>query len=119
VNNDVISRLGFIKVPVDKLKNRRVFEPLILATLADFISSGKIIVKHSIQYRNKWDDVSNIDIDEEKRKKSVDNMKSDLEKIWNEFIIYVKNHPEICDKGRINEKRLSSSTGKDEIVSKS
>jgi TnpA family transposase len=114
VNNDVISRLRFIKVPVDKLKNRRVFEPLILATLADFISSGRIIVKHSIQYRNKWDDVSNIDIDEEQRKKSVDNMKSDLENIWKEFIVYAKNHPEICDKGRINEKRLPSSTGKNE-----
>jgi hypothetical protein len=37
-----------------------------------------------------------------------------LENIWKEFIIYVKNHPEICDKGRINEKRLPSSTGKDE-----
>jgi hypothetical protein len=46
VNNDVISRLGFIKVPVDKLKNRRVFEPLILATLADYISSGRIVGKH-------------------------------------------------------------------------
>jgi TnpA family transposase len=116
VSNDVISRLGFIKVPVDMLKNRRVFEPLILATLADFISSGRIIVKHSIQYRNKWDDVSNIDIDEEQRKKSVDNMKSDLENIWNKFSIYVKNHPEICDKGRINEKRLPSSTGKDDDI---
>jgi TnpA family transposase len=116
VNNDVISRLGFIKVPVDKLKNRRVFEPLVLATLADFISSGRIIVKHSIHYRNKWDDVSDIDIDEEKRKKSVDNMKSELENIWKEFIIYVKKHPEICDKGRINEKRLPSSTGKDEDI---
>lgn len=116
VNDDVISRLGFIKVPVDKLKNRRVFEPLILATLADFISSGRIIVKHSIHYRNKWDDVSDIDIDEEKRKKSVDNMKSELENIWKEFITYVKKHPEICDKGRINEKRLPSSTGKDEDI---
>jgi TnpA family transposase len=116
VNDDVISRLVFLKVPLDKLKNRRVFEPLILATLADFISSGRIIVKHSIRYRNKWDDISDIDIDDEKRKKSVDNMKSDLEKIWNEFIIYVKNHPEVCDKGRINEKRLPSSTGKDEDI---
>lgn len=114
VNDDVVSRLVFLKVPLDKLKNRRVFEPLILATLADFISSGRIIVKHSIQYRNKWDDVSDIDIDDEKRKKSVENMKSDLEKIWNEFTILAKNHPEVCDKGRINEKRLPSSTVKDE-----
>jgi TnpA family transposase len=114
VNNDVISRLGFIKVPVDKLKNRRVFEPLIMATLADYISSGRIIVKHSLKYRNKWDDVSNIDIDEEQRKKSVDNMKSDLENIWKEFIVFEKNHPEICENGKINEKRIPSSTGKDE-----
>jgi len=114
VSDDVINRLGFLKVPADQLRNRRVFEPLILVTLADFIASGKIIVKDSIQYRNKWNDVPDIDIDEEKQKKSVNHMKSELENIWKEFILYAKNHPEICDKGRINDKRLPSSIAKDE-----
>lgn len=41
-------------------------------------------------------------------------MKSELENIWNEFTIYVQNHPEICDIGRINDKRLPSSIAKDE-----
>ena len=114
VNNEVINRLVFLKVPADKLKNRRVFEPLILVTLADSIASGRIIVKHSVQYRNKWDDVSDIDIDAGEQKKSLDHMKSELENIWNEFTVYVQNHPEICDRGRINEKRLPSSIAKDE-----
>lgn len=42
VHIGVVNRLGFLKAPQDMLKNRRVFEPLVLVTLADFIASGRI-----------------------------------------------------------------------------
>jgi TnpA family transposase len=111
VNNEVVKSLGFIRVPTEYLKNRRVFEPLILITLADFIVNGRIIVSHSKQYRNKWSEVPDIDIADEDRDKSISNMESELDNIWKEFIIHTKNNPELCHKGRIIEKRLPSSIG--------
>jgi TnpA family transposase len=114
VNNEVINRLGFLKVPLDQLKNRKVFEPLILVTLADFIAGGKIVVNHSMQYRNKWTDVPHIEIKEQDSDKYVDNMKSDLDNIWKEFILHADKNPDICDKGIINEKRLPSPRNDDE-----
>jgi TnpA family transposase len=118
VNNEIIKLLGFIRVPTEYLKNRRVFEPLILITLADFIANGKIIVSHSMQYRNKWTDIPDIDITDEEQDKSISNMESELDNIWKEFIIHTKNNPEICHKGRIVEKRLPSSIGNDEAAIK-
>jgi TnpA family transposase len=114
VNDGVINRLGFLKVPLNQLKNRRIFEPLILVTLADYIASGRIIVNHSMQYRNKWTDVPYIDIKEQDSDKYVDNMKSEFDNIWKEFILHAEKHPDICDKGIINEKRLPSPRNDDE-----
>ena len=114
MNDGVINRLGFLKVPLDQLKNRRVFEPLILVTLADYIASGRIIVNHSMQYRNKWTDVPYIDIKEQDSDKYVDEMKSELDNMWKEFILHAEKHPDICDKGIINEKRLPSLRNDDE-----
>ena len=109
VANEVLNSLKFLRVPTEYLKNRRIFEPMILITLADYIANGKIIVSHSMQYRNKWNDVPDIDIDDNDRDKSVSNMESELDNIWKEFTIHIQNNPEICHKGRINEKRLPSS----------
>jgi TnpA family transposase len=109
VANEVLNSLKFLRVPTEYLKNRRIFEPMILITLADYIANGKIIVSHSMQYRNKWNDVPDIDIDDKDRDKSVSNMESELDNIWKEFTIHIQNNPEICHKGRINEKRLPSS----------
>jgi hypothetical protein len=44
----------------------------------------------------------------------VGKMKSELDNIWKEFTAYTQKHPDICRKGRMNGKRLPSSTGKDE-----
>jgi len=114
VHIGVVNRLGFLKAPQDMLKDRRVFEPLVLVTLADFIASGRIIVEHSFRYRNKWIDVPGIDSADVDLDEYVGKMKSDLSNIWMEFIAYTQTHPEICLKGRINEKRLPSAIGKDE-----
>lgn len=116
VTHEVVNSLGFLRVPTEYLKNRRVFEPLILITLADFIANGRIIVSHSKQYRNKWTDVPDIDIGDEDRDKSVSNMESELDNIWKEFTIHTHNNPEICHKGEINEKRLPSSIGNNEAA---
>ncbi len=116
VNNEVVKSLGFIRVPTEYLKNRRIFEPLILIALADFIVNGRIIISHSGQYRNKWTDVPDIDIDDEDRDKSFSNMESELDNNWKEFTIHTQKNPEICHKGRIIEKRLPSSIGNDEAA---
>jgi hypothetical protein len=116
VNIEAINRLRLLKAPQDMLKDRRVFEPLVLVTLADFIASGRIIVENSFRYRNKWTDVPDIDIEDVNLDEYVGKMKSELDNIWKEFTAYTQKHPDICRKGRINEKRLPSSTGKDEEI---
>jgi len=116
VHIGVVNRLGFLKAPQDMLKDRRVFEPLVLVTLADFIASGRIFVKHSRRYRDKWTDVPDIELGGADLDEHVSNIKSDLDNIWEEFTVYTQTHAEICHKGRINEKRLPSSKRKDEEV---
>jgi hypothetical protein len=116
VNIEFVNRVGFLSAPQDKLKDRRIFEPLVLVTLADFIASGRIIVKHSMRYRDKWNDVPDIgtlDVDSDEY---VGNTKSKLDNIWKAFATYAHTHPEICRKGRINEKRLPSPIRKEEEV---
>jgi hypothetical protein len=67
-----------------------------------------------MRYRNKWTDVPDIDIKEQDSDKYVDNMKSEFDNIWKEFILHAEKHPDICDKGIINEKRLPSPKNDDE-----
>jgi TnpA family transposase len=114
VNIGVINRLVFLRAPRDKLKDRRVFEPLVLVTLTDFIASGRIIVKHSMRYRDKWTDVPDIDVGDADSDEYVGNMKSKLDNIWEEFIPYTKTRPEMCHKGWIVDKRPPSPIGKGE-----
>lgn len=116
VNIKVVDRMGFLRAPQDKLTDRRIFEPLVLVTLADFIASGRIIVKHSMRYRDKWTDVPDIEIADTNLDKYADSMKSELDNVWKAFATYAHTHPEICRKGRINEKRLPSPIRKDEEV---
>jgi hypothetical protein len=85
-------------------------------TLADFIASGRIIVKHSRKYRDKWTDVPDIELGDADLDKHVSNIKSNLDNLWVDFTVYTQTHAEICHKGRINEKRLPSSKRKDEEV---
>jgi hypothetical protein len=116
VNIEFVSRVGFLRAPQDKLKDRRIFEPLVLVTLADFIASGRIIVKHSMRYRDRWTDVPDIGTPDIDSDEYVGNMKSELDNTWRAFATHAHTHPEICRKGRINEKRLPSPIRKDEEV---
>ena len=42
--------LSFLEVPRHLLTNRRVFEPMVLLTLAEYLNSGRVTVVHSHRY---------------------------------------------------------------------
>lgn len=109
VPNSVIERLGFLQAPKQRLKDRKVFEPLILVTLADYIAGGRVVVADSRQYRNIWLDVPamtevRVDINN-----VITKMGAKLDAHWEQFNRYVELHPEICSCGKIVHKRLPSS----------
>ena len=81
MNIEVVDRMVFLRAPQDKLKDRRIFEPLVLVTLADFIASGRIIVKDSMRYRDKWTDVPDIEIADTNLDKYADSMKSERDNV--------------------------------------
>lgn len=46
----VVKELSFLDVPPSMLKQRQVFEPVVLTTLADYLSSGRVTVPQSRQF---------------------------------------------------------------------
>lgn len=57
VPESTAARLSFLAVPVTELQRRKVFETVVIMTLADLIWSGRVTVPGSIRYRNRWSDV--------------------------------------------------------------
>jgi len=57
----VIDKLNFLDVPPEQFKRRKVFETVILMTLADLVSSGRVTVPGSLTYRNRWSDIPHLD----------------------------------------------------------
>lgn len=53
----VVDRLRFLNVPPGQLCRRKIFEPVVLMTLADLLWSGRVTVPGSIHYRNRWNDL--------------------------------------------------------------
>jgi len=53
----VIENLDFLDVPPDQFRRRRVFETVIVMTLADLISSGRVTIPGSLAYGNRWNDI--------------------------------------------------------------
>ncbi|MHB1916997.1 MAG: Tn3 family transposase [Thermoplasmata archaeon] len=53
----VVASLAFLDVRPDQLRRRRVFEPVVLMTLADLLWSGRVTVPGSRRYRDRWKDV--------------------------------------------------------------
>jgi len=51
------ARLSFLAVPVAELRQRKVFETVVIMTLADLIWSGRTTVSGSIRFRDRWLDV--------------------------------------------------------------
>ena len=54
---EMVKSLGFLDVPPAKLRRRRIFETVIMMTLADLLWSGRVVVLGSHRYRNRWKEV--------------------------------------------------------------
>ena len=50
IPRDVVKELHFLDVPPSMLARRQVFEPVVLTTLADYLSSGRVTVLWSRQF---------------------------------------------------------------------
>ena len=57
ISGTVVDRLRFLNVPPSQLRRRKIFEPVILMTLADLLWSGRVTVPGSIHFRNRWHDL--------------------------------------------------------------
>ncbi len=57
VPEPVIQSLDFLDVRPDQLRRRRIFEPVVLMTLADLLWSGRVTVPGSRRYRDRWRDL--------------------------------------------------------------
>ena len=57
VPESVTTSLSSLDVRPDQLRRRRVFEPVVLMTLADLLWSGRVTVPGSCRYRDRWRDL--------------------------------------------------------------
>ncbi len=56
----VVDSLGFLDVQPAQLRRRKVFEPVVVMTLADLLWSGRVTVPGSRAYRDRWSDIPSI-----------------------------------------------------------
>ena len=54
IPSGVVKQLQFLEVPADFLRQRRVFEPAVLITLADYLWAGRVTVSLSRRFSNMW-----------------------------------------------------------------
>jgi TnpA family transposase len=113
VSDEIIDKLAFFQVPKDKLADRRVFEPLVLTSLADFIASGRIVVKDSQKYHNIWHDVPPVNSNSDNPTTFINELKATLDKSWKRFNAYVESHPDLCRDGEIRFKHPPSAPDTD------
>ncbi len=107
VSKEIIDKLSFLKIPKSKLKNRMIFEPIVLINLANLIHGGRIIVINSRKYRNKWDEVHplnnsslNTDLN------IIETIKKELETTYGRFLKFSDKNPEVINKGKlVNERK--------------
>ena len=104
----IIQHLSFLNAPEEQLRDRRVFEPLVLVTLADLIANGRITVTNSRRYRNIWLDVPETIQNKGNVDAKIKTMHQELTDQWQNFIKYAQKHPSIYHKGHIRHKRPSS-----------
>ena len=104
---DTVESLGFLDVPPAKLRRRRVFETVVVMTLADLLWSGRVIVPGSRRYRDRWKDLppkalppSNWD-----PTRWVDDLRKHLEEAGRTFAERGKGHPEVIREGRLHVPR--------------
>ena len=54
VPDGVLDLLGFLDVPKEQLRRRKVFEPIVMMTLADLLWSGRVTVPWSARFGDRW-----------------------------------------------------------------
>ena len=78
--------VSFLAVPDGQLALRRVFEGVLLTTLADMLAAGRITCPASRAFGNRWDKVTPAqDVGDERLAPLVDRAERDLDEIWPEF----------------------------------
>ncbi len=102
----VVNRLHFLDVPPETIRRRRVFEPVILMTLADLIGSGRVTVPNSLLFRDLWTDISSV-----KLRKTIDTdrwidaLQSKLNRDWIRFVKVARKR-DIAIDGQIHVPRI-------------
>ena len=81
----VVNNLRFLDVPPTVLRRRRVFEPILLMTLADLIATGRITIPNSTLYRDIWTDVASIPVPEPPTDDWIVSLRQRLDTAWRRF----------------------------------
>jgi len=110
IPDGIVSKLGFLDVPVSKLKDRKIFEPIVLINLADRIWRGRIVVENSGRYRNKWAEILPINLiesDDITEVGYIEKLKENLNETWEGFNDFSKKHrKDMLMDGKLKDKRL-------------
>ena len=99
-----VEKLAFLQVPQDLMFQRRVFEPIVVITLADYLWSGRITAALSRRFSNVW-----TEIPECKMKMApaewIERRRKRMDKAWKAFEKRAVEEDLVKD-GRLNIKRL-------------
>ena len=101
------TKLSFLAVPITELRRRKIFETVVIMTLADLIWSGRVTVPGSVRYRNRWSDVPAPQPSREKDSERIHwiaNLRRRLEAAAGRFRQYTKAHAVLRD-GRLHVPR--------------
>ena len=107
VPDPVLSLVQFLDVPRSRMADRRVFETILLITMADLLWLGRITCSQSEQYGDRWEVVAKTpgDLDRNLIATSVDDLRMDLRKAWKDL-----EDPKVCEalvaKGHLVSKRV-------------
>jgi len=104
VQQNIVEKLDFLRVPSSLLSLRQVFEPIVIITLADYLWSGRVTVDLSRRYSFIWSQVP-------KAKKKIDaiewikHRRKQFEKAWSVFEKQAIRYDLVKD-GRLRIQRL-------------
>ena len=105
--------LSFLAVPIAELKRRKIFETVVIMTLADLVWSGRVTVPGSVRYRNRWSDVPALQSTREQdsgRAHWIADLRRRLEAAAGRFRQYAKEHTVLRD-GRLHVPRARYTHG--------
>lgn len=99
-----VERLAFLQVPQKLMSQRRVFEPIMIITLADFLWSGRVTAALSRRYSNVWTEVPecHLEMDPDDW---IDQRRSRMDEAWGEFE-ELAIEEDLVKKGRLSIRRL-------------